>query len=335
MNRINRVVLQAVTIAASVVHAQLAAGQGVTAGAQNYPVKPIRLVVTFAPGGTTDIQARMLIEKLAPRLGQQILIDNRGGAGGNIGMEIVARAPADGYTLVITVVGTWAVNPHLYKLPYDVQKDFASVVHVATTPGVLVIHPSIPAKTVKELIALARKRPGELAYGTAGLGSFTHISAELFAVMTGTRMTHVPYKGSGPVMADLAGGHIQLSFASAVPAMPQIQSGRLRAIATTGAKRLAVLPDVPTVAEAGVTGYESSTWTAMAAPARTPQAVIERLNREVNAVLLMPDIQERSAAMGSVITGGTPEWFQDYLKVELVKYGTLVKQAGIKPEGGG
>jgi tripartite-type tricarboxylate transporter receptor subunit TctC len=298
-----------------------------------FPVKPIRLVVTFAPGGTTDIQARMLVEKLAPRLGQQILIDNRGGAGGNIGMEIVARAPADGYTLVITVVGTWAVNPHVYKLPYDVQKDFAPVIHVASTPGVLVIHPSIPAKTVKELIALARKRPGELAYGTAGLGSFTHISAELFTVMTGTRMTHVPYKGSGPATADLVGGHIQLSFSSAVPAMPQIQSGRLRAIATTGSKRLAVLPDLPTVAEAGVTGYESSTWTAMAAPARTPQAVIERLNREVNAVLQLPDIQERSAAMGSVITGGTPEWFQDYLKSELMKYGKLVKQAGIKPEG--
>ena len=304
------------------------------ADAQNYPVKPIRLVVTFAPGGTTDIQARMLVEKLAPRLGQQILIDNRGGAGGNIGMEIVARAPADGYTLVITVVGTWAVNPHLYKLPYDVVKDFAPIAHVATTPGVLVIHPSVPAKTVKELIALARKHPGELAYGTAGLGSFTHISAELFAVMTGTRMTHVPYKGSGPVTADLIGGHIQLSFSSAVPAMPQIQSGRLRALATTGAKRLSALPDLPTIAEAGVAGYESSTWTAMAAPARTPQAVIERLNREVNVVLQLPDIRERSAAMGSVITGGTPEWFHEYLKSELVNYGKLVKQAGIRPEGG-
>jgi tripartite-type tricarboxylate transporter receptor subunit TctC len=309
-----------------------ATGLPAMAGAQNYPVKPIRLVVTFAPGGTTDIQARMLVEKLAPRLGQQILIDNRGGAGGNIGMEIVARAPADGYTLVITVVGTWAVNPYLYKLPYDVVTDFAPIIHVATTPGVLVIHPSVPAKTVKELIALARKRPGELAYGTAGLGSFTHISAELFAVMTGIRMTHVPYKGSGPVTADLVGGHIQLSFSSAVPAMPQIQSGRLRALATTGAKRLAVLPDLPTIAEGGVTGYESSTWTAMAAPARTPQAVIERLNREVNAVLQLPDIQERGAAMGSVITGGTPEWFQGYLKSELVKYGKLVKQAGIKSE---
>lgn len=261
----------------------LAAGFPFVAGAQSYPAKPIRLVVTFAPGGTTDIQARMLVDKLAPRLGQQILIDNRGGAGGNIGMEIVARAPADGYTLVITVVGTWAVNPYLYKLPYDVQRDFAPIIHVATTPGVLVTHPALPVKTVKELIALARKRPGELAYGTAGLGSFTHISAELFAV-------------------------------------------------TTGAKRLAVLPDLPTVAEAGVAGYESSTWTAMAAPARTPQPVIERLNREVNAVLRLPDIQERAAAMGSVITGGTPEWFQGYLKSEMAKYSKLVKQAGIKTE---
>jgi tripartite-type tricarboxylate transporter receptor subunit TctC len=328
-------ILRAVAGMTFVMLANPAVAQGAAAGAQNYPVKPIRLVVTFAPGGTTDIQSRMLVEKLAPRLGQQVLIDNRGGAGGNIGMEIVARAPADGYTLVITVVGTWAVNPYLYKLPYDVVKDFAPIIHVATTPGVLVIHPSVPAKTVKELIALARKRPGELAYGTAGLGSFTHISAELFAVMTGTRMTHVPYKGSGPVTADLVGGHIQLSFSSAVPAMPQIQSGRLRALATTGEKRLAVLPDLPTVAEAGVAGYESSTWTAMAAPARTPQAVIERLNREVNAVLQLPDIHERSAAMGSVITGGTPEWFQDYLKSELAKYGKLVKQAGIRPEGGG
>ncbi len=312
----------------------VAVGVSAQSGAQNYPSKPIRLVVTYAPGGTTDIQARMLAEKLPARLGQQILIDNRGGAGGNIGMEIVARAPADGYTLVITVVGTWAVNPHVYQLPYDVVKDFAPIIHVATTPGVLVIHPSVPVKTVRELIALARKRPGELSYGTAGLGSFTHISAELFATMTGTRMTHVPYKGSGPAVADLVGGHIQLSFASAIPAMPQIQSGRLRALATTGAKRLAVLPDLPTIAEAGVPGYESSTWTAMAAPARTPQPVIERLNKELNGVLLLPDIQEKSAAMGSMITGGTPEWFADYLKAELVKYGKLVKQAGIKPEGG-
>jgi tripartite-type tricarboxylate transporter receptor subunit TctC len=303
-----------------------------SASAQQYPVKPVRMVVTFVPGGTTDIQARLLNDKLAPRLGQQIVLDHRGGAGGNIGMEVVARSPADGYTLVITVVGTWAVNPHLYKLPYDVQKDFTPIIHFGTTPGVLVVHPSVPARSVKELIALARKRPGELTYGTAGVGSFTHISAELFGVMTGTKMTHVPYKGSGAVTTDLIGGHLQLSFSSAVPAMPQIQSGRFRALATTGAKRLAVLPDLPTIAEAGVPGYESSTWTAIAAPARTPQPVIERLNREINAVLKMPDVQERAAGMGTVLTGGTPEWFRDFLAEELVKYGKLAKQAGIRPE---
>ena len=303
-----------------------------SASAQQYPVKPIRLVVTFVPGGTTDIQARLLLDKLIPRLGQQVILDHRGGAGGNIGMEAVARAPADGYTLVITVVGTWAVNPHLYKLPYDVQKDFVPVIHFGTTPGVLVVHPSVPARSVKELIALARKRPGELTYGTAGVGSFTHISAELFGVMTGTKMTHVPYKGSGAVTTDLVGGHLQLSFSSAVPAMPQIQSGRFRALATTGAKRLGVLPELPTIAEAGVPGYESSTWTAIGAPARTPQSVIERLNREINAVLKMPDVQERAAGMGTVLTGGTPDWFRDFLAEELAKYGKLVKQAGIRPE---
>ena len=231
-------VLRAAAVVISAALADAAIGQGAITGAPGYPAKPIRLVVTFAPGGTTDIQARMLVEKLVPRLGQQVLIDNRGGAGGNIGMEIVARSAPDGYTLVITVVGTWAVNSARYQLPYDVQRDFSPVIHVATTPGVLVIHPSLPAKTVKDLIAIARRHPGELAYGTAGLGSFTHISAELFATMTGTRMTHVPYKGSGPAIADLVGGHIQLSFASAIPALPQIQSGRLRAIATTGSKRL-------------------------------------------------------------------------------------------------
>ena len=309
----------------------LGCGLAASASAQPYPSKPIRLVITFAPGGTTDIQARMLTDKLVPRLGQQILLDHRGGAGGNIGMEVVARAPADGYTLVITTVGTWAVNPHLYKLPFDVQKDFAPVIHIATTPGVLVVHPSVPVKTVKELIVLARKRPGEITYGSAGVGSFTHISGELFCVMTGTKMTHVPYKGSGPVTTDLIGGHLQLSFSSAVPAMPQIQAGRLRPLATTGSARLAVLPDLPTVAEAGVPGYESTTWTAVGAPARTPPPVIERLNREINAVLKLPETHERAAAMGSVITGGTPEWFRDTLASELAKYGKLVKQAGIRP----
>ncbi len=318
------------------------AAAGVSAGASAqatpkepaYPSKPIRLVVPFPPGGTTDIQGRMLAEKLAPRLGQPVVVDNRGGANGIIGMEIVARAPADGYTIVIAVVGPWAVHGYLYKLPYDVLKDFAPIIHVATTPGVLVVHPSLPVKTVKELIALARQRPGELNYGSAGVGGFFHISAELFAFMTKIKMTHVPYKGPAAALTDLVAGRIHVMFNSAIVTIPHIKSGKVRALATTGAKREAALPDLPTVAEAGVPGYENSTWTAMGAPARTPRAIIERLNKELGAILQMPDIQERFAAGGSTVTGGTPEQFHDYLKSELVKFGKLVKDAGIKAKAG-
>ncbi|OGA50699.1 MAG: hypothetical protein A3G24_23770 [Betaproteobacteria bacterium RIFCSPLOWO2_12_FULL_62_13] len=300
-----------------------------------YPTKPIRLVVPFPPGGTTDIQGRMLAEKLAQRFGQPVVTDNRGGAQGIIGMEIVARAPADGYTIVIAVVGPWAVHPHLYsKLPYDPVKDFAPIIHVATTPGVLVIHPSLPAKTVKDLIALVRQKPGELNYGSAGVGGFFHISAELFAFMTKIKLTHVPYKGPAAALTDLMAGRIHVMFNSMIVTIPHIKSGKVRALATTGGKREAALPDLPTVAEAGVPGYESSTWTAMGVPARTPRAIIERLNKELNAVLQMPDIKERFAAGGSTTTGGKPEEFRDYLKSELAKFGKLIKEAGIKAEAG-
>ena len=297
-----------------------------------YPVKPIRLVVTFVPGGTTDIQARLLNDKLAPRLGQQIVLDHRGGAGGNIGMEVVARSPADGYTLVITVIGTWAVNPHLYKLPYDVQKDFAPIIHFGTTPGVLVVHPSVPARSVKDLIALARKRPGELTYGTAGVGSFTHISAELFGVMTGTKMTHVPYKGSGAVTIDLIGGHLQLSFSSAVPAMPQIQSGRFRALATTGAKRSRATPELPTVAEAGLPGFETGAWYMLLAPAGTPSAVIAKLHAEAVKAIHLADVTSRLEGEGVEIVGSTPEQAIQYIQAQLVRWDRVVKAAGIKAE---
>ena len=299
-----------------------------------YPSKPIRLVIPFPPGGTTDIQGRLLAEKLAQRLGQPVVTDNRGGATGIIGMEIVARAPADGYTIVMTVVGAWAVQPYLYKLPYDVLKDFAPIIHVATTPGVLVVHPSLPVKTVKELIALARQKPGEINYGAAGVGGWFHISAELFAFMTKIKMTHVPYKGPVAALTDLMAGRIHVMFNSTIVTVPYIKSGKMRALATTGAKRAAVLPDLPTIAEAGVPGYESSTLSAIGAPARTPRAIIERLNKELNAALQMPDIRERYAAGGSTVTGGTPEQFRDYLKSELAKFGKLVKEAGIKNETG-
>ncbi len=302
---------------------------------QSYPVKPVRLVVPFVPGGPTDIQGRMLGEKLSQRLGQQVIIDNRGGAGGNIGMELVAKSPPDGYTLVIATVGTWAVNPYLYKLPYDVVKDFAPVTQVSTSPGVLIVHPSVPVNSVKELIALAKKRPGDLNYGSSGVGGFGHISGELFTLMTGTRMTHIPYKSSAPALTDLIGGQIQVLFNNAISTVPFVKAGKVRALATTGAKRLSVLSDLPTVAEAGVKGYENSSWSAVAAPAGTPQPIIARLYKELTEILALPDIQQRHSDVGAQIIASTPAEFQAYLKSELAKFGKLVKAAGIKAAAGG
>ena len=325
---------QIAVLLAAAVAVSTASGAFAQGTAAAYPAKPLRFVIPFSPGGTPDLQLRILDERLTQRLGQPLVHDYRPGAAGNIGMEIVARAPADGYTLIIATVGTWAVNPHLYALPYDVLNDFAPIIHVATTPAVLVVHPSVPARTVQELIALARKRPGELNYGSTGVGGFGHMCAELFSAMTQTRMTHISYKGSAPALADLLGGHIQVLFNSAVVTVPQIADGRLRALATTGATRLSILPDVPTVAEAGVPGYENSTWTGIAAPARTPAAIVARLNQEFAAALALPEVRERYAASGSAVTGGTPEHFRAYLKAELEKFGKLIRQAGIKPVAG-
>ena len=303
--------------------------------AQQYPTKAIRFIVPFPPGGTSDIQGRMIADKLGPRLGQQVVIDNRGGANGAIGMEIVARAPADGYTMIISTVGTWTVSPHLSKLPYDVLTDFAPLIHIATTPGVMIVHPSVPVKSVKELIALARLRPSEFTFGSAGIGGFGHMCGEMFSVLAKVKMTHVPYKGSAPSLIDLVGGHIQVLFNSTLPTMPHIRTGKARALATTGARRMSILPDIPTVAEAGVPGYDNSTWSALGVPARTPQAIVDRLNKEINAVLQLPDVQEAARAEGSMITGGTAAQFQDLLKSELAKFGKLIKAAGIKGDAGG
>jgi tripartite-type tricarboxylate transporter receptor subunit TctC len=297
-----------------------------------YPTRAIRLIVPFAPGGTADVQARMLGEKLTQRFQQQVVVDNRPGAGGNIGMEMVARAPADGHTIVIAFVGSWAVNPHLYKLSFDVVNDFAPITLVASTPGVMAVHPSLPAKNVKEFIALARQKPGALTYGSAGVGLFGHIAGELFDSMAKTKMTHVPYKGAGPMLLDVIGGHIHVSFESATPAIPHIASKRLKALAVTSASRAEVLPDVPTIAEAGVPGYQCATWSAIAAPARTPRAIVELLNKEINAIMQTPEFKEPARLAGSTILGGTPEQFHEYLKTELAKYGRLVKEIGMKLE---
>ena len=306
-----------------------------TKGPGDYPNKTVRLVVPFVPGGPTDIQGRMLAEKLTQKLGQQVIVDNRGGAGGNIGMEIVARAPADGYTLVIATVGTWAVNPHLYNLPFDVVKDFSPITQVSTSPGVLAVHPSVQATSVKELIALARAKPGELNYGSSGVGGFGHVSGELFTLMTKTKMIHVPYKSSAPSLTDLIGGQIQVLFNNMISTTPHVKANRIRALATTGAKRSPALPELPTVGEAGVPGYENSSWSALAAPPGTPRPLIARLHKDFMEILKSPDIQQKHADVGAEIVASTPKQFHAYLKSEVAKFGKLVKAAGIKAAAGG
>ena len=268
-----------------------------------YPVKPLRVLVPFPPGGTPDIHIRFMSERLLARLGQPLVVDNRAGASGNIAMETAARAQPDGHTLIIGTVGNWAVNPHLFKLSYDVQRDFSPIVQIAITPAVLVVHPTVPVNTVKELIALAAKTPGALNYGSSGVGGFGHMCAELFSVMTKTRMTHVPYKGAALALTELTGGHIQILFNSAAMTLPHIKAGRVRALATTGATRFAAMAELPTVAEAGVPGYENITWSMVGGPAKIPPAVVERLNTEFNAILREPDIRERFAGTGSSVTG--------------------------------
>jgi tripartite-type tricarboxylate transporter receptor subunit TctC len=316
----------------------LAAVQAAAALAQSkdvYPSKPIRLVVPFVAGGPTDIQGRILSANLSQRMGQQVVVDNRGGAGGNIGMDITAKAPPDGYTIVIATVGTWAVNPHLYKLPFDVVKDFAPITQVSTSPGVLIVHPSVPAKSVKELIVLAKEKPGQLNYGSSGVGGFGHISGEMFDLMAGTKMTHIPYKSSAPSLTDLIGGQIQVLFNNTISTVPHVKANRVRALATTGAKRTPALPDLPTVAESGLPGYENSSWSAVAAPAGTPRPIIMRLHKEIIALLKQPEVAQKHAEVGADIIGSTPEEFHAYLKAEVAKFGKLVKAAGIKAASGG
>jgi tripartite-type tricarboxylate transporter receptor subunit TctC len=301
--------------------------------AQPYPSKIVRFVVPFVAGGPTDIQGRMLGEKLGQRLGQQFIIDNRGGANGNIGMELAAKSPPDGYTLVIATVGTWAVNPSLYKqMPYDPVKDFAPIMQVSSSPGVLIVHPSVPVRNVRELIALAKSKPGKLDYGSSGVGGFGHISGALFCLMTKTEMVHIPYKSSAPSLTDLIAGQIQVLFNNAISTVPFIKSGQVRAIAVTSLKRMQALPQLPTIDESGVKGYDNSSWSAVAAPAGTPKEIITKLNGELNQILKLPDIQEKSAAVGADPVGGTPEQFGEYLKSEIAKFARVVKEAKISAQ---
>jgi tripartite-type tricarboxylate transporter receptor subunit TctC len=300
--------------------------------AQSYPTKPVRLVVPSSPGGGTDITARIIAPKLTERLGQQVIVENRAGAGTMIGTEVVARAAPDGYTLLMGL-STLAINPAMYKkVPYDAVRDFAPISQVIAAPNMLVVHPSVPARTVKELIAFARARPGELNYASAGHGTNPHLSMELFLSMTRTKMLHVPYKGLGPGIVDLLAGHVTVATATMLTGLPHVKSGRLRLLGTTGAKRAAVLPDRPTVAEAGVPGYEASQWYGVLAPAQTPKEIINRLHTEIVRILEAPDMRQRLAADGTDPVGSSPDEFARYIKSELTKWGKVAQAAGIKPE---
>jgi tripartite-type tricarboxylate transporter receptor subunit TctC len=301
------------------------------AHAQGYPAKPIRLVVPFPAGGATDILARAAGQKMTEAWGQPVVVDNRPGAAGNIGSELVAKAPNDGYTLLMGTVGTHAINASLYaKMPYDHVRDFAPVVLVAGVPNVLVVHPSVPASTVQELIAYGKANPGKLNFASSGSGTSIHLAGELFKVMTGVQMTHVPYKGSAPAVSDLLGGQVQIMFDNLPSALPHIKAGKLKALGVTSAKRAPALPDVPTIAESGVPGYEASSWFGLLAPAGTSRDVVTKINAEVAKWLASPDGKEKLAGVGANAAGGTPEDFAKHIAAETAKWAKVVKESGAK-----
>lgn len=302
------------------------------ATAQTYPNKPIRLIVGLSPGGGTDLTARIVAQKLSENLGQQVVVDNRAGAGTIIGTQLAIAAPPDGYTILM---GT----PHLTtlpslnpKLPYDPAKDLAPITNVVSTPNLLVTHPSLPAKSVKELIALAKAKPGYLNYASAGIGGVAHLSAELFKAMAGVNIVHIPFKGAGPAVNDLLGGHVTMYFGSAASSLPQVRAGMLRALAVTGAQRLPEAPDIPTVAEAGLPGFEVSNWNGLFAPAPTPKEIIAKLNAEVVTVLNMPGMKEKFLREGFTPVGNTPQEFAAYLRAETVKWAKVIRNAGIRAD---
>jgi len=302
------------------------------ASAQGWPSRPVHVVVPYPAGGPNDIIVRMVGKRLGETLGEPIVVENRPGAGGNIGTDSVAKSAPDGYTLVSVGPGALIINPLLGKVPYDTMRDFAPVTIMAVAPNALVAHPSFPAKSVKDLIALAKRKPGAINYASGGTGSTPHLAAALFAVMAGVQLTHVPYKGTGPATADLVGGQVQIAFLGIPTVLPHIRSGKLRALAVTGARRSPELPDVPTVAEAGVPGYELSPWYGLLAPAGTPSAVVARLAAEATKIVREPAMREQLVAQGAEPAGGTPEEFARTLRSDAALWKKVVKDAGIRAD---
>jgi tripartite-type tricarboxylate transporter receptor subunit TctC len=299
--------------------------------AQAYPAKPLRVLVPQAPGGGNDSIARLIAQRLSQTLKQQVVVDNRAGAGGLIAAETVAKAPPDGYTLLLGNVATLTIIPNVQKkVPYDPFKDFEPVSLIASAPLLVVVHPSLPVTTVKQLIALAKAKPGQLNYASNGVGSSTHLATELFKVMTGTDMTHVPYKGLSPATTDLLSGQVQVMFSSAVAMLPHVKSGRMRALAMTGASRSKAIPDIPTVAEAGVRDYEAGSWYGILVPAGTDRAIVDVLAREIGAATRSPEIQDRLNSEAVIPIGSTPAQFAAHIKKEYARVAQVVKSSGAK-----
>ena len=303
-----------------------------TVHAEAFPDRPVRMIVAFPAGGGTDIVARLIAERLTATWGQQVIVENRGGAGGVIGTEIAARSEPDGYTIFMATLGNLSINPHLYKMNVDPGRDLAPISNVVDVNFVLVANPQLPAKNVKELIALAKQKPGQINYSSSGVGGAPHLAGELFNDMAGVKLTHIPYKGSGPSFTDLIGGQVSLTFDSLVQALPHIESGKLRALAVLADKRSPLLPDVPTLAEAGVPGYNFSNWFGLVAPAGTPADRIGKLNEAVQAVLQQPEVRERLAAMGAVAAGSTPQAFGKLIQAERTKWGRIIQEQGIRAQ---
>ena len=307
----------------------LAPGNG--ALAQSYPAKPIRIVVAFAPGGPSDFAARVISQRLPERLGQQVVVDNRPGAGGLVGAEHVAKSQPDGYTLLIANVGMLSVARYLYsKLPYDPAKDFAPITNLIGGPSWLIVHPSVPVHNVKELITLAKARSGQLTYGSAGVGQVSHLNGELFKIMAGVDIVHVPYKGTGQITPDLIGGQISMSFSTDIQNLLFAKAGKLRMLAVTSLKRSPAAPEVPTVDESGLKGFEVLNWNGIVAPAGTPREIIARLNRDFVKVIQLPEVKQLVGAQGNIVIGDTSEEFGAYIRAESDKWSKVIKQLGIK-----
>jgi len=310
-----------------------ACGLASPAVAQDYPERPITLVVPYAAGGGNDVMARIVAEKMSKTLGQQVVIENRGGAGGSIATRMIAKAAPDGYTLGLGGTGTLAVAPTLYpNVGYDPRKDFAPVGLIATSALVVLVNPSVPSKSLKEFIALAKQKPGQINFASAGVGSGMHLGTELFLQMADVKLTHVPYKGTGPALTDLLGGHVSVFFSSLPSAIPLIQAGKVRALAVTGAKRSAVLPDLPTVAESGVPGYEAVLHYGIVAPAGTPQPIVAKLNAALRQAVVSPEVHQKIAADGAEPLASTPEEYAADIDREETKWAAIVKRSGAKAE---